>query len=162
EERIRILDSIPWTHIRGLEIILNQDLQLVTVMKTLLDGMEKAKVERLELDFFRLFTLSASNMSVDELEPLRLPPRSTALKELQLDISLDVHQMVHLVSMLDVSRLQNLLFWTDSINSKEAQLILDSLRDAAELRTLRLLNATITNKQKEQMKQKGITLQTLR
>ncbi|KAI8345105.1 hypothetical protein B0O80DRAFT_534568 [Mortierella sp. GBAus27b] len=161
-DRIRILALIPWAHIRELEIGLNLEWQLPLVLKTLLGSIEESKAERvrLDLDVFKLETSASSEATAGELELLWSFLSYTALKNLGLDITLNVGQIIDLISVVNASRLQYLLLSTKEFDSSEVQLILDSVQWQTEVKALHLLNATITKEQREEMKERGIAIKS--
>ncbi|KAI8358864.1 hypothetical protein B0O80DRAFT_442362 [Mortierella sp. GBAus27b] len=158
EGRIRILESIPWTHIRELSIRLDRTGQLTSVTKALLGGMEKVASERLELEFFHLYS-GSGEISVDEQNLLRSFISSMAFRRLRLNIPLDPGQAVELMRLVDMSRLQKLWLSMQGSDSSDVQKILDSLQHATEIQTMLLEYADITEDQREMIKAKGITLE---
>ncbi|KAF9935640.1 hypothetical protein BGZ65_003182, partial [Modicella reniformis] len=158
EERVVILESIPWKHIRKLKVRLERENQVIRVMKALVDSMEKVS-ERVQLEEFAIVCASTSDsMSVAEEELLRTFVSSASLKHLTLNISMALEQMLSVTKSIDVMRLQHFTLRTQDIASTDVQSILDSLPHATNLETIHLLNASITEEQVEQMKTKEISL----
>ncbi|KAG0221104.1 hypothetical protein B0O80DRAFT_534570 [Mortierella sp. GBAus27b] len=159
DERVQIIQSIPWKHIRELTICLDQAQYPLAIMRALLDGMEKTIVERVELDNFKLFAPSGNSV-LEDLSLLRLFISRTTLRELRLSISMDVSQVIDLISRMNVSRLETITLRTDRFDSIKVQSVLDSLQHAKKLKTVSLLNANITQEQIDGMKKQGVDLRS--
>ncbi|KAF9987431.1 hypothetical protein BGZ65_003641 [Modicella reniformis] len=158
EERVVVMETIPWRHIRELNIELKQSTQERGAMKALVHSMERVS-ERVELEYFRLYCSTTSGgMSLAEEELLRTFVSSTSLKHLILDTTMTLKQILSVIKSIDVTRLQHVTLRTGDFHSTRVQSILDSLRHATELVTICLIDAIITEEQVEQMKAKGILL----
>ncbi|KAF9987940.1 hypothetical protein BGZ65_001035 [Modicella reniformis] len=152
---VRILESIQWKHIRDLSIYTGHNVQMMPVMKALVDGMERVS-GIIELECFMLN--SNGTLSSTEAELLRGVVTSTSLNHLQLYVSMTLEQVLSVIGSANVSRLQHLSLETRGFASAKAQTILDALQHATELRTLRLRDANITKEQQRQMKVKHLVL----
>ena len=156
--RVQILESIQWEHLRELVIGLRGSLE-ESVMKALVDGVKKT-LGGVEMEEFMLCSES------DYHDPLAIPQdgylsafvASTSLKKLTLDVFMTLEQVLSLLSSVDFSRMQELRLSTRSFDSAKVDAILDSIQQAKELRYVGLWRAAITEKQKERMKAKGVTL----
>ncbi|KAI8345123.1 hypothetical protein B0O80DRAFT_475482 [Mortierella sp. GBAus27b] len=159
EDRIRILDSIPWNHLRTLDIQLGETQQLIIVMEALLEGIVRAKVSgKLELKGFKLGCTDKKGVQEDEQDWLQLFLSETMLVHLDLWISLDRDQIIALVGSIDASRLQSLELRADRFNEDDVEAILESVEHATDLQKLKLYHAEIAKEQKERMRRKGIIL----
>ncbi|KAF9946822.1 hypothetical protein BGZ72_011102 [Mortierella alpina] len=150
--RVRILESIQWKYIRVLWIKGGMADQEVA-MKALVRGIEKMS-ERIELEYLRF---GGYDVSITQLELLRRIVSLLSLKRLDLWVSLTCKQACALYEAVDFSRMQYILLEARDWNSSEVQMILDVLQHATQLRTI-VLDAGITDGQKEQMHAKGIQL----
>ena len=159
EERVRILESIQWTHIRELEIIMKQRGFETRVMKALIDGAKEVS-GRVELEgfYFHIKKDSNGSLAMPEGELLQAFLSSTPLKKLLLEADFTLEQTLSMLKSTDFSRMQRLDLCTQGFSSAELDSVLECLQHARELRVIELWQANITAEQKNLMMGKGITL----
>jgi len=173
EDRVRILESIQWEHLRELSVDMD-DFVKATKMRALADCVKKES-GRVRLEAFRLMTrhegriwrivnaicLERFQERVSFVESLEAFIASTSLETNELRVNLAASRLVLLLSIADFSQLRHLsLSLCFGFNSAEVEAVLDSIQHATQLHTLRLFDAEITSEQVERMKAKGITLST--
>ncbi|KAG0222217.1 hypothetical protein B0O80DRAFT_429027 [Mortierella sp. GBAus27b] len=157
-----ILESIQWSHIRELRITYScsgyeaDTKKLKCILESLLKSKERAVLEPVQLEYFKLEVLS--RMAIGDAAPLQSVLSSSKPKHLKLIITLYGYQVLALLKCIDISRLEYFETRTENTDPTTVQAILDVLEHAPELQTVHLLNATITPKQLEQMRAKGVTL----
>jgi hypothetical protein len=159
EERVRILESIQWTHIRELEIRMEQRGFETRVMKALVDGAKEVS-GKIELEEFSFHSVKDNDVSLTIPEDGLLQAffSLTSLKKLLLGVDMTFEQTLSLLRSVDISRMQNLNLWTQGFDSAEVDAVLECLQYATGLRSIGLWPADITYEQKERMKTKGIQL----
>jgi hypothetical protein len=159
DERVWILESIQWNHIRELTVGLRRKNQFMSAIRALVDGMEETTSGRVELEYFKLYLgIFRGSISDEESDVLQSFLSLTMLKHLELTMTMNPVQVVGLLKSVDVSRLQQLGLWTKGFDSTDVQTILDGLQHSTELQAVRLFEANIKMEQREDMRTKGVTL----
>ncbi|KAF9344925.1 hypothetical protein BGX34_005205 [Mortierella sp. NVP85] len=157
EGRIRILESIQWKHIRKLDIYLEPGTFETNVMRTLVEGVTRM-TGRAGLEGFWFYSETETLLVVPQGDLLQTFIASTSLRFLALNVDMTLEQVLVLLRSADVSRLEYLALWTKGFDSAKVDSILDGLRHATKLKTVRLLRTSITIGQKNRMKAVGVTL----
>ena len=159
EGRVRILESIPWEHLRHLEIFMKPWTFETSVMKALVDSMKKMSgqvgLEECQIWSETDAPLSATSQLGDLLSAF---VASTALVRLDLKVAITLEHTLSLFRSADFSRLNKIQLWAQGLNSVQVDAILDALGCPTKLESLRLLRANITDEQKRRMKENGINL----
>ncbi|KAG0225323.1 hypothetical protein BGX31_007681 [Mortierella sp. GBA43] len=156
-ERVEILESIQWEHIRELAVRMGHESTGTSVMTAIIAGAAGVS-EIFNLKDFSLHAFSYETMSRNFEELLQSFVNSTPLRSLQVDVTMTFKQVQDLVTSVDVSQLQHLNLWSGNLDSTQVESILNSLREARALQTICLRWARITEKQKKWMKTQGIAL----
>jgi len=159
-ERIHILESIQWDHLRELSIEMSQRGMATRVMRTLLEGVKKVS-GKVPLKEFQLTLTSLDPILGTQDELLSSFVASTSLKMLRLDVTVPHERMPSLFISTDLSQLQSLFLRAEELESNQVEALLDHLQDATALRDLTLWGAEATVEQIERMRGKGITLHGL-
>jgi len=158
KQRMKILESVQWSHISSLAIGMDERDLGIGPLRTLVYGIEKlsgsVQVEQFEL----YYATPRRDMTMEHEGLLRSFFALTSLKHLQLDVFLTTERVVSLMESLDFSRLQYLFLWCEGFNSTEVEAIMGKLQHATELRTVILWKAKMLDGQRERMKAKGATL----
>ncbi|KAF9362270.1 hypothetical protein BGX34_006495 [Mortierella sp. NVP85] len=162
EQRMHILESIQWKHLRNLNILPKAGTFETSVMSALVESVKKTS-GKLDLVGFELV---ADNPSWIEDDPLSMPQGDllqsfialTSLESLYLEVVMTLGQILALLRLADLSRLKILVLWTDDFDPDSVDAILDSLQNATKLKNLKLVGASITEEQKERMNAKGVSL----
>jgi len=161
EERIRILESIQWNHLRVLSICLSRGNMETKVMTALLEGARKMS-GRVNLDVFRFMAAWHDNLKSYLLMPqgslLQYFIASTSIEVLILEVVMTLDKILSLIKLADFSRLKRLRLQASNFSPRQVKAILDALQHATKLQTLTLASASISQEQIEHMKTKGVTL----
>jgi hypothetical protein len=155
ENRVHILESIPWKHLRELVIRVKESSLLVDAMKVLDDSV---RTRSIELENFWLLNETYDPLPKATDQHLLAFVTTASLKELRIGASMTLEQVRSLVGLVDVSRLERLHLSTRDLDSTGVAKILNDLQRAKELQDLYLGGAVITQEQKEQMKARGIDI----
>ncbi|KAF9347853.1 hypothetical protein BGX34_002844 [Mortierella sp. NVP85] len=155
--RVRILESVQWKHLRELEIYLEPGTFETSVMRALVDGVTKMS-EKIELEKFLFWTATFGLLTLPEGDILQSFVASTSIERIELGVIMTLEQIFSLLRSVDVSRLHHLEFWAGGFDSVEVDAILDGLQHATKLRELHLIQATLTEEQKNRMEAKGVSL----
>ncbi|KAF9948251.1 hypothetical protein BGZ72_009803 [Mortierella alpina] len=179
--RAGILESVQWKSLRELDITLHEG-QGVRVLTVLADGINRMSgsvdLERLSYTVHRKPSTaldqpildpptysetgatmnSTSALTSDQEELLRSVMSLLSLEQLAISFQLSLVQVLALLQSVNFDRLQHLSLRTGFLPTIQVQRILDSLHNAAQLQTLALQDAYVTDEMKEQMLAKGITL----
>jgi hypothetical protein len=161
EQRVHILGSIQWEHVRELVMRMKSGGSLDAVAMRALVGCAKKMPGGMELDGITIRPNSygaALFMSHDELLATLLS--SISFKRLLLYVVMTLEQMLSILRSLDLSQVWNLGLWAAGFDSTQVDTILDGIQHATEMQVIRLWHATVTNEQKERMKTMGINLST--
>jgi hypothetical protein len=157
-ERVHILESIQWEHLRELSIIMSQRSMAARVMRTLVDGVKQVS-GKVPLKVFKLSLTSHEPLLGTQDELLSSFIASTSLKKLRLDVPVPHERMLSLLISTDLSQLQTLSLWAEDLDSNQVETLLDYLQDATVLRELTLWGTEATVEQIKRMAAKGVTLQ---
>ncbi|KAG0222218.1 hypothetical protein B0O80DRAFT_429029 [Mortierella sp. GBAus27b] len=163
----RILESIQWRHVRELSVTQTSSVQYTpndSKLREILDCLISSRSSRKEvegsepvqLEYFKLDV--RFHMEEEEVGLLGHVLSLSQPKHLQLLTTVTGAQLLVLLKQIDVRRLEYFEAWTEYTDCTKVQAILDILEDAPELHTVRLKNAVILPKQKEQMRAKGVSL----
>ncbi|KAK3817454.1 MAG: hypothetical protein J3Q66DRAFT_440224 [Benniella sp.] len=159
EERVSILKSIRWEHIRDLTIRMDEESQGMGPLKAIVDGIKMAG--RSDLDCFRAcYGHPRTILPIAQEQLLQSIVASTALVRLQVDATMTLKQVQSLLESAKVSRLQHLILPCAGFKSTDVDTILNKLQQATQLQSITLVGATTTNAQTDRMKGKKITLTT--
>jgi len=131
---VHILEAIPWMSICRLEIPAQSGIQLVGVVKVLVDGIKKLS-GRVVLQEFKLQSATGCTVCMALQELLQSFVGLTQLEHLDLDMRMTNNQILSLLESMDFSRLRHLVLRADK---SEVDTLMGGLQDAAELQTLRL------------------------
>jgi hypothetical protein len=154
---LHILEPIQWEHLRELRVTLSRPSIAMSVMKALADGAKKVS-GKVVLEEFWLTACPLDSLPRIEDEILSLlTASSTSFKKLRLDVVVPYEWILALFKVIAHSQLQSLYLRTKDLDSAEIDTLLDVLQDAPGLRRLMLRGASITDKQIERMRTKGIT-----
>ncbi|KAK3817435.1 MAG: hypothetical protein J3Q66DRAFT_400763 [Benniella sp.] len=159
-ERVHILGSIQWEHLRELSVEMSQRGMATRVMRTLVDGVKKVS-GKVPLKEFQLTLTSLDPILGTQDELLSSFIASTSLKKLRLDVTVPHERMLSLFISTGLSRLQSLFLRTEDLDSNQVETLLEYLQDVTVLRELTLWGAEATVDQIERMSWKGITLHGL-
>ncbi|KAF9092376.1 hypothetical protein BGX27_001853 [Mortierella sp. AM989] len=150
---VRILDSLQWKYIRGLEIRETQNDQEIA-MRALVNGMEKM-LTTVELEYL---LYSDYVVSSSRLELMRRIISMLSLKRLELKATLTLEQTLAICESVNFSRMHYIHLECRRWDSGKTQTILDALQHATQLLTIDLGYGEITEAQIEQMHAKGVKL----
>ncbi|CAO3572380.1 unnamed protein product [Mortierella alpina] len=176
DDRMCILDSIQWKHLRELNITLHEG-QGAKVLAALIDGTRKTS-ESVELESLSYTVhrkppaaavddpsnletktvMDTSASTCDEDTLLQSLLSLLSLTRLAISPRLPLQRTLALLQSANFPRLQRLSLETGELNMTEVQDVLDSLHSATQLHTIALPDAYVTERMKEQMLEKGITL----
>ena len=157
EGRLRILGSIQWKHLRGLNIRMIPGTFETNVMRALVEGVKKIS-GRVGLEELFLHSDTDAPLTIPQGALLQDFAASTSLETLVLQVSMTLEDVLGLIRSADFSRLKMLSLWAKGFDSIQVKAILDGLQDAAELKSLSLVHVNITDEQREQMSTKGVVL----
>ncbi|KAF9347416.1 hypothetical protein BGX34_003163 [Mortierella sp. NVP85] len=160
EGRVRILDSIQWKHLRTLWIYLESGTFETSIMRALVNGVKKMS-ERVEIEWFRFYTETDGLLIPPEGDLLQAFVASTSVEKLELKVDMTVEQILSLLRSADFSRLERLELRTEGFDPVKVDAILDGLNSflhVTKLKSLHLVQASITDEQKSRMEMKGILL----
>jgi hypothetical protein len=157
EGRVRILESIQWTHLRTLWILLKPGTFETSVMRVLVDGVKRLS-GKVELELFQLYSESNTPLNMPQEDLLLSFAALTSIEKLALEVVMTLEQMLSLFKSTDFSRLEILKMWTQGFNPDKVDAIIDGLQHATKLRNLVLVDANITIEQKRRMEANGINL----
>ncbi|KAF9358456.1 hypothetical protein BGX34_008926 [Mortierella sp. NVP85] len=130
--RVRILEAIPWKYIRRINIHAREYGDPVVMMKALVDGIKRIS-GRVVLDRFEIFSMNSVMWTALE-EQFQSFLSLTRLKYLDLFMMMSGKQLLSLLQSMDTSRLQHI-----TVGEELSDLaLMDALRDAPELQTLRV------------------------
>ncbi|KAF9353396.1 hypothetical protein BGX34_011588 [Mortierella sp. NVP85] len=172
ERRVQILESIPWEHLRVLNISIKDNTFLESTMKALVEGVQRWQRRWLMqqqqpvdaippgLEDFLLVKNLGPPLLMTRGEPLPTFLATLSLKSLQLRAIMDPEQALSLIHTVDVSRMHLLALLLPDADTTSVERILNGLQHAKALQTLILWGATISEEQMERMKAKGVTLQS--
>jgi len=159
EERVSILKSIQWEHIRDLTIRMDEESQGMGPLKAIVDGIKVSG--RSDLDCFGVcYGPPRTVLPIAQEQLLQSIVASTSLVRLQVDATMTLKQVQSLLESAKVSRLQHLILPCADFKSTDVDTILNKLQQATQLQSVTLLGATTTNAQTDRMKAKKITLTT--
>jgi hypothetical protein len=160
EERVQILESIQWEHLRELEIIVGRRGFETRLMRTLIDGAKKlpGRPPLEEFKFYNGIGLQQVPLSMPEGRLLPAFLSSTVLKVLRLGVSLTLEEMLSLLNRMDLSRMESLYLQPKDFDSVQVDALLDCLEQATELRFISLWSNDITDDKIKRMEARGVQL----
>jgi hypothetical protein len=137
---------------------MDEEIQGMSPLKAVVDGIVKssgrAELEHLDLSHYdtrRILPIAQERL-------LQSLVASTSLKNLRLNLSMTVDQVLSLLKSPNIFRLRHFTLRRSNCESTEVDAILDTLQHAVELQTITLPKANITEEQIRRMKERGITL----
>jgi hypothetical protein len=163
DERVYILESVQWKHIRELTIRMDEGSHGMSPLKAVVNGMEMVS-GRIEMDHFELhyeashFLGPPNPLSTAQEQLLISLVASISLKHLQLDMTMTLCQVISLLKSANLSRLEHIILFCSSFTSSDVDIVLGKLQHATNLSGITLDECNVTNEQIERMKAKGIAL----
>ncbi|KAK3817453.1 MAG: hypothetical protein J3Q66DRAFT_440222 [Benniella sp.] len=157
EERVSILKSIQWEHIRDLTIRMDEESQGMGPLKAIADGIKVSG--RSDLDRFGVcYGPPRTILPVAQEQLLQSIVASTSLVRLQVEATMTLNQVQSLLDSAKVSRLQHLILSCEDFKSTEVDTLLNKLEQATQLQSVTLLGAITTNAQTDRLKVRKVIL----
>ncbi|KAI8359025.1 hypothetical protein B0O80DRAFT_485048 [Mortierella sp. GBAus27b] len=157
EERVQILESIQWKHMRTLEIYMDKESVGTRAMKALVEGRDKEQGQ-VELDYFKFYSDTYEIVSSECAALFKSFVASTPIKELRLFVTMTPSDMESVLNSMDVTRLEVIRLRAQGYSSSEVDCVLDCLTNAHNLQNVELPQYTPTQEQKKRMHERGVTL----
>ncbi|KAI8350945.1 hypothetical protein B0O80DRAFT_500291 [Mortierella sp. GBAus27b] len=157
EERVQILESIQWKHIRSLDIEVDKESTGTRAMKALVEGRDKEKGQ-VELDYFEFYSRSFFRMSSEWAAQCKSFVASTSIKRLVLGVDMTPSDMESVLNSMDVTRLELIWLRAEGYSSSEVDRVLDCLTNAHNLQKVELAYHFPTQEQIQRMQERGVTL----
>jgi hypothetical protein len=158
EERVQILESIQWEHIRHLDVEMDDRSIGMGPLKALVDGIESMSGRTLLEHFVYMHHYDASELSIAQERLIGSFLALTSLKQLDLNVKITSKQLQSVIESANICRLQRLAVFSKGFAPDEVEAVLDRLQHAVGLRVIRLAGSTITKEQIKWMKDKGVSL----
>ncbi|KAI8349610.1 hypothetical protein B0O80DRAFT_429020 [Mortierella sp. GBAus27b] len=155
EERVQILESIQWKHIRSLSIRVDRESVETRAMKALVEGRDKEKGQ-VELDYFEFWSHSFETVSSEFPALCKSFVASTSIENLYLWVHVTPSDMESVLKSMDMSRLRWITLWPEGYSSNQVDCILDCLNNAHNLQKVWLYLYDRTQEQIQRMKVRGV------
>ncbi|KAI8358916.1 hypothetical protein B0O80DRAFT_526665 [Mortierella sp. GBAus27b] len=157
EERMQILESIQWKHLRSLKIHMDRESTGTRGMKLVVEGRDKEQGQ-VELDYFEFYSYPFVTVSSEWAALFKSFVASTSIKELVLFVTMTPSDMESVLNSMDVTRLEGIGLTPKGYSSSEVDRFLDCLTNAHNLREVKLSWHTPTPEQIQRMQQRGVSL----
>jgi hypothetical protein len=157
EERVHILDSIQWKHVRDLTIRMDEESHGMRPLKIVVDEITKLS-GRTQMDRFVLrYRSSRPSLPPAQEQLLRSFVALTPFKHLHLDVPMSLEQVLSILGSANLSQMQSINLQTNDFDTNNVELVLNNLGHGTELRAI-LLRGAIIKDHIEPMAEKGIAL----
>ncbi|KAI8358920.1 hypothetical protein B0O80DRAFT_495570 [Mortierella sp. GBAus27b] len=158
EERVQILESIQWKHIRRLTIQMDKESTGTRAMEALVEGRDKEKGQ-VELDYFRFYCRYSETVSSECAALCKSFVASTSIKDLVLVVQMTPSDTESVLNSMDVTRLERIGLRVIGYSTSEVDRVLDCLTNAHNLKAVQhCCFYTPTQEQIQRMQKRGVTL----